>query len=179
MHQEVWKAAKEGISWLYLFSQVYVCIYVSACVHLCECMCASMWVHVCIYVSACVHLCECMCACVGEWVYVPVHMYRSPRRLGIFFHSLVYSLRQTLFFDMRLNFSWLGWRASESQQSFHRAGLQVSAECPACNMGDEIWAALNHRAISPVPMICFLCSPYGYKRRSLAAMQTKRLVTYL
>ena len=52
------------------------------CVHVCVCVCASMWVHVCVCVCVCAHVCVCVCGfmcvhvcvcvCASMWVHVCV-----------------------------------------------------------------------------------------------------------
>ena len=56
--------------------EVYVCVYVCACVYVCMrvrvcvyvCICVRICVCVCVYVSvyecACIHVCMCVCVCV-------------------------------------------------------------------------------------------------------------------
>jgi hypothetical protein len=52
--------------WVYVYTCAYLCMHVSACVHL------SMWVHA--YEYMCVYMCVHMCICLHVWVPVWVHV---------------------------------------------------------------------------------------------------------
>lgn len=126
------------------------------------------YVSVCINVNVCVHM--------------SVHMRRDPKRvLGVFYLSLSLPLRQGLFLNPRLKFSWLCWKLRKSQWSpvslSLRCGLQVFAGRCTCYMSAGFCSyPLSHLSIA---MVCFSRAPHIYKHSVLAAMETNRSATPL
>lgn len=90
------------------------------------------------------YACTCVCVCMYTDAYVPIHIYKDQRTLGVFHcHSLPYPLETSLILNLSINVLGLGWQPGSLSDLHYSAPPCFFSSAGVTGAHDQVWHFLN------------------------------------